>query len=164
MRTRGGARHDGAGRVRILEREGALPIDYAVATTLAAHTGQFDLAVSSAVIYLIADLADHARQIRQALKGGGVYYATYTDYRGNPSLATLRAEIDRHGALPMQLHSLDDIALAFQEEGFSVSIRRLGLTDYIPLHLPDRFLQSVEDRLLYEYEQAYIFRFVAPSA
>jgi hypothetical protein len=37
------------------------------------------------------------------------------------------------------------------------------VTDYIPLQLPDRFLRSVEDRMLYEYEQAYIFRFVASS-
>jgi hypothetical protein len=38
------------------------------------------------------------------------------------------------------------------------------VTDYIPLHLPDRFLQSVADRMLYEYEQAYVFRFVAPGS
>jgi SAM-dependent methyltransferase len=145
------------------QRKGERPIDYVVATSLAAYAGQFDLAVSSSVIYLIADLANHAREIRQALKPGGVYYATYTDYRTNPSLPRLREEIDRHGAVPMQLHSLDDIALAFQGEGFSVNIRRLGVTDYIPLQLPDRFLRSVEDRMLYEYEQAYIFRFVASS-
>ena len=146
------------------ERKAGLPVDYVVATTLAAYAGRFDLATSSAVIYLIGDLADHARQMRQALKAGGVYYATYTDYRGNPSLTAIRAEIDRYGAVPMQLHALDDIALAFQDEGFSVSARRLGVTDYVPLRLPDRFFRCVTDRMQYEYEQAYIFRFVAPSA
>ena len=54
--------------------------------------------------------------MRQALKAGGVYYATYTDDRGNPRLPAIRAEIDRYGAVPMQLHALDDIALAFQDE------------------------------------------------
>jgi SAM-dependent methyltransferase len=147
------------------QRKGTLPIDYVVvAPTLEPYARDFDLAVSGSAIYLIEDLAAHARQMRQALKAGGVYYATYTDYRRNPSLAALRAEIDRHGAVTMQLHSLDDIALAFQSEGFSVSARRLPVTDYIPLHLPDRFLQSVADRMLYEYEQAYVFRFVAPGS
>ena len=45
-----------------------------------------------------------------------------------------------------------------------MSARRLGVTDYVPLRLPDRFFRCVTDRMQYEYEQAYIFRFVAPSA
>ena len=80
------------------QRKGTLPIDYAVAPTLEPYAGEFDLAVSISVIYLIEVLGAHARQMRQALKAGGVYYATYTDYRDNPSLPALRGEIDRHGA------------------------------------------------------------------
>ena len=143
-------------------RKGSLPLTYVATNTLAHYVHHFDLAISSSVIYLIADLADHARQMRGALKHGGVYYATYTDYSGNPSLPHMQAEINRHSAVAMHLHTLDAIAHAFLDAGFTVSAKRMLPQDYIPLHLPDRFLQSVADRMLYEYEQAYIFRFVAP--
>jgi SAM-dependent methyltransferase len=143
-------------------RVGQLPITYVATTTLEPYAGRFDLATSSAVIYLIADLPAHAREMREALKPGGVYYATYSDYRDNPSLPAMREQIDRHGAVPMQEHTLDAIALAFQTEGFAVELRRLPAGGFIPVRLPDRFFRSLGDRLLYEYEQAYVFRFTAP--
>ena len=145
------------------QRKGDLPLDYVAAASLEPYAHQFDLAVSSAVIYLIEDLADHAGQMAHALKPGGVYYAAYTDYQGNPSLPKMRTEIDRYGAVKMQLHRLDDIALAFQGAGFAVCLRRMLPAGYIPLSLPDRFFEQVADRMQYEYEQAYIFRFVAPD-
>ena len=52
----------------------------------------------------------------------------------------------------------------FRTKDSRSSARRLPVKDYIALHLPDRFLQSVADRMLYEYEQAYIFRLVAPGS
>lgn len=145
------------------QRKGDLPLDYVATASLEPYANRFDLAISSAVIYLIEDMPDHARQIRHALKPGGIYYATYTDYQGNPSLPYMQAEIDRFGAVKMQLHNLDEIALAFQEAGFAVGLRRLLPTGFIPITLPDRFFQQVADRMQYEYEQAYIFRFVAPN-
>lgn len=144
------------------QRKGSLPLDYVATTTLDAYPAHFDLALSSAVMYLIPDLRDHARQIRYALKPGGVYYAAYSDYRDNPSLPKMKAEIDRFGAVKMLLHSLDDIAVAFQAEGFSVSLRRMPPAGYVPITLPDRFYERIADRMQYEYEQAYIFRFAAP--
>lgn len=144
-------------------RRGDLPITYVATSTLQPYAGQFDLTISSAVIYLIGDLEHHAREIRQALKPGGVYYATYSDYRANPSLPLMREIINRHGAVRMHEHALDDIARAFQGQGFAVSLRLRPPEGYIPVTLPDRFFQSVADRMLYEYAQAYIFRFVAPG-
>ncbi len=144
-------------------RVGRLPITYVATSTLDLYAARFDLATSSAVIYLIPDLPGHAREIGHALKPGGVYYATYSDYRGNPSLPSMREQIDRHGVVTMQDHALDDIALAFQNEGFNVEIRRLLPTGYVPVRLPDRFFRSLADRMLYEYEQAYVFRCVAPT-
>ncbi len=145
-------------------RKGDLPIAYVATTTLDPYPAQFHLAISSAVIFLIADLRDHARQIRRVLRTGGLYYATYTDYQGNPSLPSMREEIDRIGAVPMQLHSLDAIASAFQEAGFAVSIQRMPPTGYVPLSLPDRFFQRVAGQMQFEYGQAYIFRFVVPDS
>jgi SAM-dependent methyltransferase len=144
-------------------RVGQLPIAYVATATLESYAGRFDLATSSAVIYLIADLSAHAREMRRALKPSGVYYATYSDYRGNPSLPSMREQIDRHGAVPMQEHTLDAIALAFQAEGFAVALRRLPADGFIPARLPDRFFRTLADRMLYEYEQAYVFRFTAPA-
>lgn len=144
-------------------RKGDLPVTYVATATLAPYAAQFDLAISSAVIYLIDDLLYHAREIRHALKPGGVYYGTYSDYRGNPSLPRMREAINRHGAVSMQEHALDDIAQAFQTQGFAVSLRLMPPPGYIPVTLPDRFFGSLADRMLYEYQQAYIFRFVAPD-
>jgi SAM-dependent methyltransferase len=144
-------------------RVGALPITYVATSTLDPYVGHFDLSVSSAVVYLIPDLPAHAREIKRALKPGGVYYATYSDYRGNPSLPSMRDCINRHGAVKMQEHALDEIALAFQNEGFAVGIRRLPASGFMPVRLPDRFFRNLADRLLYEYEQAYVFRCVAPE-
>ncbi|MDO0824649.1 hypothetical protein [Desulfosporosinus nitroreducens] len=115
------------------------------------------------VIYLISDLKEHAWKIKKALKPGGVYYATYTDYNGNPSLPEMKKKIDQNGSVPMILHDLDDIANAFLQEGFTVGIWRLIPDSFIELSQPDRFFQRISHRMLYEYEQAYIFRFVVPD-
>ena len=144
-------------------RKGHLPLTYVATPTLAPFSARFDLAISSAVIYLIEDLEAHAREIARALKPGGVYYATYTDYRDNPSLPAIRDRINRHGAVKMQEHALDDIALAFQRAGFEVGLRRMPPAGYVRLQLPDRFFTTVADRMLYEYGQAYIYRFSAPA-
>jgi SAM-dependent methyltransferase len=146
------------------QRKGGLPVTYLATPTLEPYGGQFDLAFSTAVVYLLPGLPDHARQMRHALKPQGVYYATYSDYGGNPSLSRLRETIDRSAAVPMRLHTLDAIGEAFHREGFAVSLRRIPPTGFIPLAFPDPFFDRVADRLQYEYSEAYMFRFVAPGA
>lgn len=145
------------------QRKGALPLTYEATSTPEKFSHQFDLAFSISVIYLIADLQAHACTIRQMLKPGGVYYATYTDYNGNPSLPVMKKQIDRHAARPMILHDLDDIAGAFFQEGFQVGIRRLLPNGFIDLSPQERFFQKIAHRMQYEYEQACIFRCVAPQ-
>lgn len=145
------------------QRKGSLPVYYEATTTPEKFENHFDLAFSMSVIYLISDLKEHAWKIKKALKPGGVYYATYTDYNGNPSLPEMKKKIDQKGAVPMILHDLDDIANAFFQEGFTVGIRRLMPDSFIELAQTDRFFQRISHRMLYEYEQAYIFRFVAPK-
>lgn len=143
-------------------RKGSLPLHYEATSTPEKFEHRFDLAFSISVIYLISDLKEHARKIKKALKPGGIYYATYTDYRGNPSLPDIQDKINSSGAIPMNLHSLNDIAGAFWSEGFQVGIRRMVPTNYIELSSNDRWFHHIEDRMLFEYEQAYIFRFVVP--
>jgi len=55
---------------------------------------------------------------------------------------------------------MNDIGL----EGFTVGIRRLIPDSFIELSQQDHFFQKISHRMQYEYEQAYIFRFVAPNA
>lgn len=145
------------------QRKGSLPLHYEATSTPEQFGGRFDLAFSISVIYLLSDLKLHAWKIKQALKPGGVYYATYSDYSGNPSLNSMREKINRHGALPMNEHTLDDIAGAFLNEGFQVGIRRMQPQGYIALSDKERWFNSFADRMQYEYEQAYIFRFTAPA-
>ncbi|MEF3311278.1 class I SAM-dependent methyltransferase [Paenibacillus sp. GYB004] len=144
-------------------RKGGLPVRYEATSTPEQFQHRFHLAVSISVIYLISDLKEHAWKIKQALKPGGVYYATYTDYSGNPSLPSIREQINRNGALPMNEHRLDDIAGAFLGEGFQVQIRRIPPRGYITLSDQERWFGCYADRMLYEYEQAYMFRFTAPA-
>ena len=145
------------------ERKGSLPVAYFATGEPETLGEKFDLAISISVIYLIRDLKDHANKVRAALKPGGVYYTTFADYNGNPSLPRIKRQIDENGATPLQLHTLDDIANAFFDAGFGVSARRLLPAGYVPLLKPDPWYDAVSHRMLYEYEQGYIFRMTAPE-
>ncbi|AKL96325.1 methyltransferase type 11 [Clostridium aceticum] len=140
-------------------RKGNLPIQYEATDTPEKYENQFDLAFSISVIYLIGDLKEHASKIKKILKSKGVYYATYTDYNGNPSLPYMKKKIDENASVPMLLHDLEDISNAFLEEGFNVGIRKMIPDDYIEINSNDRLFRSLNDRIQYEYDQAYIFRF-----
>lgn len=141
------------------ERKANLPLQYMATSDLSDLNQQVDMVVSTSVLYLIADLADHAFQIKQVLKPGGVYYASYTDYADNPSLPGIRQRINEHGAVKMQEYKLTEIASAFASRGFKVGVRRLLVDDFIPVEADDPFFAAIDDRLLYEYEQSYLFRF-----
>lgn len=145
------------------ERKGNAPLQYVATGEPEQFPGRFDLAFSISVIYLIADLKEHAWKMKQALKPGGVYYATYTDYSRNPSLPHIQAKINEHGSLPMNLHSLDGIAREFIQAGFQVGIQRMSPQGFIGISPGERWFLRAEDRIQYEYEEAYIFRFTAPA-
>ena len=106
-------------------RKGHLPIEYVATASPEQYKNKFDFAFSLAVIYLISDLEEHADKMKQALKPGGIYYATFTDYSDNPSLPYIRDRINSNAALPMQEHTLDSVTAAFIKKGFQVGIRRI---------------------------------------
>lgn len=145
------------------KRKGALPLTYEATANVEKFAHAFDLAFSISVIYLIRNLREHAWKMKQALKPGGVYYCTYSDYSKNPSLLHYKKQIDRQGTIPMQLHSLNDIAEAFFQEGFSAEIQRMPPGGYIPIDPEDSWFQCIADRMEYEYQEAYIYRFTAPT-
>ncbi|MGN4125413.1 class I SAM-dependent methyltransferase [Lysinibacillus sphaericus] len=143
-------------------RKADLPLSYYATTSIAQFSQKFNIATSISVIYLISDLATHAKEIKAALKPEGVYYATFTDYRNHPSMKNIEKIICQFGMTKMNLHTLDDIASAFFAEGFDVQVRRMLPSGYIPLDKNERWFLTTEDRLQFEYEEAYRFRMVAP--
>lgn len=141
------------------ERKGELPLTYKVAPSLDDYADTFDFAFSSSVIYLIEDIPRHAQQIKLALKNGGVYYATFADQTKNPSLEYMKKAIDRYGAIPMQLHTIDDIVQPFIAENFIVELKRLQKNGFIPVNNYREFHLSVADRMYSEYDCSYLLRF-----
>lgn len=141
-------------------RKGDLPLTYVATTTPEQFANRFDLAISQAVIYLINDLKTHAWKIKQMLKPGGVYYATYTDLNGNPSLPHFTEWINRNSLVESNAHTLDFIAETFVSEGFRVEIQRRKPQGFIDISFKDSCYLSIADKMKAAYEQAYIFRFV----
>lgn len=127
--------------------KGDRPIEYLATRTLS-DTGQgFDLAFSHEVIYLIDDLADHARQVASVLVSGGVYDAVTCCHADNPLWATWRPKIAEFSNIAVPNHSVNDIATAFRSTGLHVSISRFLANAFIPMEEPSDFLPSDLDRL-----------------
>ena len=64
---------ESVGRAELLK--GRRPIEYKVSESAAAMGRVFDLAFSHEVLYLLPDLVQHARDIKAALRPGGIYVA-----------------------------------------------------------------------------------------
>lgn len=143
-------------------RKGDLPIDYLLTDSPEQFGQRFDIAFSLAVLYLLPDLEEHARKMKGALKSGGVYYATYADYPNNPSFPMIKERINANSAVPMQEHTLDDIAAAFFRQGFKVGVRRMTPAEFVELSPTSVWYRNVADHLQFAYEQAYLFQFTAP--
>jgi SAM-dependent methyltransferase len=143
-------------------RVGDLPIKYILTDDPTSLNTQFDFAISLAVIYLLPDMDKHVAQMKQCLKSGGVYYATFVDYTGNPSLPAIKKTINENASVPMQDHTLDSISRAFFKGGFKVAVRRIAPVGFVELSENNIWHEKVEYYLQYAYEQAHIFRFTAP--
>jgi len=141
-------------------RKGDLPLTYVATTTPEQYANRFSLAVSQAVIYLIKDLKTHAWKIKQMLKPGGVYYATYTDLNDNPSLQHFTKWISQNSLVESNAHTLDFISETFASEGFKVEIQRRHPQGFIEIYRKKDSFLCIADRMKATYEQAYVFRFV----
>ena len=141
-------------------RQGSLPISYQVGADLAAHAGRFDAAFSHEVVYLIPDLAAHARAIRAALAPGGVYYAVTGCHTDNPEWPAWREEIARRSNVPPVDRSLDDYARSFAEAGFAVTVRRFGLDTFMPVRRRGEITRNLAARLHYYASVKVCFRLV----
>ena len=140
-------------------RRGLVPADYRVATNLAEFHGAFDIAFSHEVLYLLEDIAGHAREIHAALKPGGVYYAAIGCHADSREWSRWRDLIQTYSSLPVYGRTLDGYADAFRTAGFRVFARRFAVDEFIHLGAGDAFA-SVAERLDYYTNVKTLFRLV----
>jgi SAM-dependent methyltransferase len=110
---------------------GTAPIEFEVASDLSAWRGRFDVAFSYEVMYLLPDIGRHAADIHAALGAGGVYYAVTGCHTDCPLWPRWRQIIAESTNAPVQNHSPEDYAGAFESAGFLVSVRRFGYKGFV---------------------------------
>lgn len=143
---------------------GDRPLSFEVATTVPGGWGDFDLAFSHEVLYLLEDLAAHASSLFDALRPGGAYFAVMGVHGGSPMMAAWHAVSAAELELP-RLYELDEVASAFEGAGFSASVANLKL-GFIPVtahrhgHDHRRDLPAWLD---YYGREKVLFRFARPS-
>lgn len=134
-------------------------IQYRLADTIQNELNRYDLAFSHEVLYLLPDLAAHARLMRQVLKNGGVYYAAIGCHTDNPLWADWAKLISTYSNVTVQNYSLDDYANAFFNEGFKISARPYAFADFVPLKQANPYFPKVTNSLDYYTVQKTLFRF-----
>ena len=60
----------------------------------------------------------------------------------------------------MQDHSLEDVAKAFTDTGFSVAVRPLALDAFMPVTMGSAYFPRVMDQINYYTTDKVLFRFV----
>jgi SAM-dependent methyltransferase len=121
-----------------------------------------DVAFSHEVLYVLPDVAAHARAIHGALRPGGVYFAAMGVHTGSPRM------VEWHGALREELrlpplYDVDDVIATFQANGFEGSAARLAIR-FVPAtgHDVDHDGQLL-DWLRYYCDDKLLLRFARRS-
>ena len=136
---------------------GGRPLQFLAAESIPVGWGDFDVAFSHEVLYLIPDLDAHAEAVYGALVPGGSYYAVMGVHAGSPLMVEWQHE---HGAelrVP-PLRDVDEVAASFAAAGFEVAAARLDV-GFVPLAArPARVLEWLD----YYNEKKLLFRFTRP--
>ncbi len=140
--------------------KGHRPIEYRVADRAAALDRTFDLAFSHEVIYLLPDLAAHARDMQAALRPGGAYVAVMGCHTDSSVWPRWRALIAETSTIPIHDHSLEDVAQAFAAAGFVVSVRPLALDAFMQVTIGSAYFPKIVDQIRYYSADKVLFRFV----
>ena len=140
--------------------KGQRPLEYKVTDSAASLGRTFDYAFSHEVIYLLADLSAHARDMKAALRVGGAYVAAMGCHTDSAVWPRWRKLIADTSSIPIYDHSLDAVAKAFSETGFTVSVRPLDLDAFMPVTVGSAYFPKVVDQLRYYSQDKVLFRFV----
>ena len=149
---------ESVGRADLLK--GHRPIEYKVADSAASLGRAFDYAFSHEVLYLLADIAAHARDIKAALRPGGAYVAAMGCHVDSAVWPKWRKLIAETSSITIYDHSLEDVSRAFSAAGFTVAARPLDLDAFMPVTVGSAYFPKVVDQLRYYSQDKVLFRFV----
>lgn len=144
------------------QNKGKVPCRYAHSRVLANEKSSFDVAFSHEVVYLLPDIIAHAQEMRSVLKTGGVYYLAIGEYAENPLWERWKKTVAAFSPVPPQTYSLQDIAKAFQNNGFSVSVRKMVCDGFLPYDASDdKYLHNPMELLDFMTQYMILFRLKA---
>jgi len=124
---------------------------------------KIDIAFSYEVIYLLPDLARHAAELYRVLRDGGVYYAVtgcHTHCHLWPLWRTVLADTSN---APVQDYAPEDFLEAFISQGFSVSVRKFGFNEFVPVTSGSRYYPKIIDAVVYPADDKLVFRVAKPQ-
>lgn len=123
-----------------------------------------DLVFSQEVVYTQESLSHHAREIFNVLHDGGHYIFTMGCHIENPTWANRRNDIRETEKYYAFDYSIEDVASAFFDAGFRVTVKKL------PLHVPmkyvprkEREFNNLSEMLCSTEEHKYLFFMLRPS-
>lgn len=125
---------------------------------------EFDVVFSQEVIYTLPNIELHAEEMFKALRGGGYYIASMGCHIENPTWAHRRSKIRTSEKYFAYDYTLDEVAKAFYNAGFRVSVKRLPV--YVPLKVSvegNSEFSSINDLLLSSHEHKIMFAFLKPK-
>lgn len=126
--------------------------------------GYFDAVFSQEVIYTLPNMEIHAKQMFSIIREGGYYFATMGCHIQNPTWACRRDKIRTTEKYYAYDYSLDEVAKAFFNAGFRVSVKRLPVCAPLKFSVEgDSDFDSVHDLLLSSHEYKIMFSFMKPK-
>ena len=144
---------------------GDRPLTFEVSKTVPDGWGDFDVAFSHEVLYVLKDLATHAAELFDAVKVGGSCFAVMGVHEESPMMSAWHAESAVELDLP-RLYKLDEVAGVFETAGFSVSVANLKL-GFVPVSAHRHGHDHRRDLLAwldYYTRQKVLLRFTRPSS
>lgn len=142
------------------ERVRGEPIRYALTPEADDMPSMFDCAFSHEVLYLLPDLAAHARFMRSVLKPGGTYFAAIGCHTGNPLWPLWSDLVKKTSCLSPCDYALDDYAEAFFAAGFEVWAQQYLIDDFILIKRNNAWFPKISDSLTYHTTTKTLFKLV----
>jgi SAM-dependent methyltransferase len=140
------------------------PLTFEVAQTVPDGWGEFDVAFSHEVLYVLKDLVTHATGLFAALKPRGSYFAVMGVHEESPMMSAWHAESAVELDLP-RLYKLDEVVSVFEGAGFSASVANLKM-GFVPVSAHRHGHDHRGDLLAwldYYTREKVLLRFTRPS-